>query len=108
MLSKRKTKKLLDYLEERDWSHTEQGEGYIEFSFYSPAGEDFNFSIKKDNLKTNLINYLSAFEWDEHVEFWVVASREGARGVPTLEYLLKDAKWIEEEFNKILEWIEEL
>lgn len=68
----------------------------IELEQYSPAGEDFSFAIDRNaDLVEQVEDYAENFDIDEHVEFWVKAKSEGARGVPSISELVEDAKDIE-------------
>lgn len=68
----------------------------IELEQYSPAGEDFSFTIDRNkDLVEQVEDYAENFDIDEHIEFWVNAKSEGARGVPSVRELVEDAKDIE-------------
>lgn len=68
-------------------------EELIEYSFYTPAGEDFCFVVSKPNEHGELWDYANNFDVDEHVELWM--DKRGKNGVPqTVRELVEDAEWI--------------
>lgn len=69
-------------------------DGYIEYQFYTPAGEDFSFTIPiTDDEQHELYKYAEEFDTDEHVELWI--NKRGQDGVPSsVRELVEDAEWI--------------
>ncbi|WP_304707991.1 hypothetical protein [uncultured Rikenella sp.] len=64
----------------------------FEFSQYTPAGQDFNFSVEmKDNAPSSLLEeierYYEAFDPDYEASLWVGDDGHGKRGAP---YHIKD------------------
>lgn len=58
---------------------------------YSPAGEDFGFSVEKENIIENIVNYAYDFDVDEHVKM-LVENMDTVRGVPqSVRTLVYDA-----------------
>lgn len=68
---------------------------------YSPAGEDFGFSICHNNDVQRAIKEISeyaedGFDIDEHIEMWIEAKHNGCKGIPKTIELVEDAKAIKE------------
>jgi putative lipoic acid-binding regulatory protein len=96
-------KSLIEKAEALDWKVTdsrecgftvEKGVTELEFSKYSPAGEDFSFSVSgrtQKELKDEIKNYVNDFDVDEHIELWIEARKNGVGGVPNIRELVKDA-----------------
>lgn len=81
--------------ENLDWTVREYEED-IELAKYSPAGEDFFFSVSKDNFLEEVINYSEYFDADEHAEMWV-NNMHTVKGVPqSIRTLIDDADAIKE------------
>ena len=81
--------------ENLDWTVREYEED-IELAKHSPAGEDFFFSVSKDNFLTEVINYAEDFDADEHAEMWV-ENMHTVSGVPqSIRTLIEDADAIKE------------
>lgn len=88
---------LVDAAEEIDWAvHIE--DDCIEFEKYSPAGEDFIFTIVGNDegaVAEKVREYAYDFDPDEHAEMWVES--RGKRGVPdSIRTLIDDADAIKE------------
>ena len=70
----------------------------IEFEKYSPAGEDFIFTITGNDearVAEQVREYAYDFDPDEHAEMWVES--RGKRGVPdSIRTLIDDADAIKE------------
>lgn len=72
-------------------------EDEIEFEKYSPAGEDFIFSITDtDDIPHAVWEYADDFDVDEHIEMWILARRSGTSGIPSTTELVEDARAIKE------------
>ncbi len=71
------------------------GRYYCDVSQHSPAGEDFNFTIEHDGTSQSfveaVVNYVRAFDADEHIEMWTRARNEGAQGVLEIRTIVRDA-----------------
>lgn len=77
---------------------------YWEFEKYSPAGEDFYFSITAETLpelKTELQNYYEYFDREDHVFELLEAKRHGFPGVPYLDTLVQDSHDIEDMLEEL-------
>ena len=83
-------KKLKRICENLDWNIREY-ETDIELAKYSPAGEDFFFTVNKTNFVDEVIIYAEEFDADEHAEMWVNNMHE-VKGVPqSIRTLIEDA-----------------
>ena len=77
------------------------GEMEFEFSKYSPAGEDFSFSVGGDcaeGIIDQIMSYAYEFDTEEHVKRLV-----GTRGAPNIKTLVKDADDIHDMLNELVE-----
>lgn len=82
--------------------HEENGE-YIDFAQYSPAGEDFSFTVSAKNCIQEVIEYAENFDADEHAEMWVKNMHE-TEGVPqSIRVLIDDAESIQEMLDNLAE-----
>ena len=73
-------------------------EKFVEFSQYSPAGEDFSFYVFYDDLTDlthELYTYWQDFDVEEHVKMWLDAKQNGVDDVPDVVTLVEDARAIE-------------
>ena len=87
-----------DAAERLGWKVYEDDSGVVEFEKYSPAGEDFIFSIEgiKDPYD-EVVGYLSDYDPDYHAEELIYFRHEGRargnmRGIPSCEVCVQDAK----------------
>lgn len=96
--------KITDIAEDLDWSVNVNG-NELEFSKYSPAGQDFNFCITADSLEEaveKMNEYCNNFDCSEETALWLDESGHGTNGVP---YDMKD---LYEDMEACLEMMEEL
>ena len=97
--------KLFDKAEELEWSIYVDEDGEIEFSKYSPAGEDFSFHIEGKNIVQEVKEYACNFDADEHAEMWV--NSRGKNGVPdSIRTLIDDADAIQTMLDELAETLE--
>ena len=96
-----------DVCESLDWSLYEDGDE-IELSKYSPAGEDFSFTVSADSFIEDVKRYASDFDIDEHIEMWISARRNGTSGVPSTRELVKDAEDIDKMLQELASKLAEL
>lgn len=73
----------------------------VELEKYSPAGEDFIMCVEIDDFPQRVSEYYDCFDVEEHVMMWIDAKRNGCRGVPDLETLMEDAKYIEKDIEDL-------
>lgn len=97
-MSQGKSKSISDKVrkiaEELDWNITEYDDGTVEFQQYSPAGEDFSFTVNAENAEQEIYQYYDDFDVDDHIEMWVEAKKNGVGGVPSIRRLVEDAEAI--------------
>ena len=87
-----KQRKICDKL---GWVLREDGK-YVDVFQYSPAGEDFFFTVAKRNFAQEVDQYADDFDADEHAEMWVEC-RTTVSGVPqSIRTLIDDADAIQE------------
>jgi hypothetical protein len=88
--------KIIEAAEKLDWTVKEYQDGTAEFSQYSPAGEDFSFTVNTENAAQEIYEYYDNFDVDDHIEMWVEAKQNGVAGVPSIRRLVEDAEAISE------------
>ena len=102
---------LKKYIEKQlDWSisdcHFSDWVGW-ELSQYSPAGEDFFFTIEHNNDIATAIkeicDYAYNFDQDKHIEMHIEARNNGFSGVPSTRELVEDADAIQNMLNELAE-----
>jgi hypothetical protein len=94
-------KKLRNKIESLGWNIYECSKTSYELSQYSPAGEDFGFSISGNNdkeLMQDIKDYYNYFDPEQHALMWV-----GSKGAPSLRILLNDADAIDEMLKKLVD-----
>ena len=89
-------KNLLAYIESLGWNVYRDGDGYVELSQYSSAGEDFLFTVSANNLIEDVKDYAESFDSEEQAAMWYDAKQRGIRCVPSLHELVEDADAIQE------------
>lgn len=78
------------------------GEKLVEFEKYSPAGEDFLFTVRYTHVSEipeKIRENYEDFDPEEHVMLW--ANSAGSNGVPSLRKLMEDADAIEEMIREL-------
>lgn len=99
--------RIIEIAEILDWKvNIDIESDYIEFSQYSPAGEDFSFTINTVNpekIIEGVIRYADDFDIDEHIEMWIEARKNDVSGIPSTRELVYDA----EEISKMLDTLAE-
>ena len=99
---KAKYKKVIEYL---GWQIREYDD-CIDICQMSPAGEDFYFTVGKDNFVKEVREYADNFDADEHAEMWVQA-RGKVEGVPqSIRVLIEDADTIKEMLDALARTLE--
>lgn len=89
-----------EYAEQLGWV-VDEDETMVELLKGSPAGEDFSFTVEKDDFVKNVEQFANTFDPDEHVAEWMVAKANGARGVPSARILVDDAEAIDEMLDEL-------
>lgn len=92
--------KLIEKAEDLEWSVTVD-DGLWEFEKYSPAGEDFVFSVDDPDIVAGVKDYYENFDPEEHATDMVIAKRNGFAGVPDLRTLCDDADAIDEMLHEL-------
>lgn len=108
--------KMLERAEELDWNCRKEeqaspfGNGqidyYIDFERYTPAGEDFLFTVfykKPEYLPREIMSYADDFDLNDHVLRWLEAKRNGDSSVPNVVELVDDGRWIQNELKILSE-----
>ena len=95
--------KYREVCESLDWSVHEYDDGTVELEKYSPAGEDFSFTVSSASPVDGIKEYAAEFDIDEHIEMWIEARHNGVRGVPSTRELVKDAEEIESMLKELSE-----
>lgn len=120
-------KAIIDAAEELGWSCTfdkqrrkvyndgkwdkEITEKYVEFSQFSPAGQDFSFDVWYDNLGEimyKVYEYYQDYDVEEEVLMWLEAKRNGIAGVPDVQTLVHDQEEIEQMILELAEAIKKV
>ena len=83
------------------WRVDEYDDGTVEFSQYSPAGEDFSFTVNAKEAAKEICEYYNDFDIDEHIEMWIDARENGVIGVPNTRRLVEDAEDIFEMLKEL-------
>lgn len=81
-------------------------ETYLELQFYTNAGEDFSFTVSKENFVNDVFRYSEEFDPEEHAEMWVEAKHDRSTNrtdIPHVFTLFEDAKWIQSFLKEIAE-----
>lgn len=95
-----KSGRLKKVCEKLGWSVYEEDEDYY-LSKYSPAGEDFGFSVSKDDPYKEVQEYSNNFDPDEHCIMWI-KEMNTVSGVPqSVRELINDAEAIAEMLDEL-------
>lgn len=93
-------RKLKQVCEKLNWNVYEY-ENDIELEKYSPAGENFIFSVNKKNCIEEIKKYILNFDADEHAEMWI-NNMHTVSGVPqSVRILINDADAIQDMLNEL-------
>ena len=106
MANKKWYEKVVDVCEDLGWTvyRDEELSKYWEFEKFSPAGEDFCFTVYAKNLvelKAELQSYYDYFDREDHVFELLEAKRNGFCGVPDLDTLVQDSQNIEDMLEEL-------
>ena len=103
--------RLIDKADELEWHVTKCDDGSYEFEKYSPAGEDFFFSVSADGpeeLCREVRRYANEFDTEEHITMWVEAKQSGRSGIPSIRRLVEDADDIDEMLSELADALEDV
>lgn len=87
-----KITKIKEIAERLGWRVSEYDDGTMDLSKYSPAGEDFSFTVNAKESEKEIYEFYNSFDVDEHVEMWIEARKSGTPGVPSTRELVEDAE----------------
>lgn len=110
--------KIIEIAEKLDWS-VDISEDYINFSTFSPAGQDFNVDISYDKdleledlyaeIGEKLYEYYKSYDPDYEASLWIGDDGHGKNGAPyKLSDLLKDMEWREQAILELYNGITKL
>ncbi len=100
------TDKLREVCERLDWTVHEYDNGDVDLEKYSPAGEDFIFSVELEDFVENVKKYAADFDQDEHIELWI--DSRGKNGVPSrVRELVEDAEAIDKMLQELATALQE-
>jgi len=97
--SKSITKKQRDICERLEWSIHEHENGTVDLEKYSPAGEDFIFTVEAKDFAREVWEYAEDFDIDEHIMLF--ANGAGKNGTPSIRRLCEDAEDIQEMLDEL-------
>ena len=89
--------------ESLDWNVEDEGED-LYISQYTPAGEDFGFSVNSATAKADIQKEAENFDVDEHVKMWI----DGPGAPSSIRALLEDAEWLESALWDLADAIKEI
>lgn len=104
-------KKIIEIAEKLGWK-VDVHENDINFSIYSPKGQDFNVNIDYDNelkgddlrvdVREKLYEFYESYDPYEEASFWIGCDGHGKNGAPYhLKDLINDMEWCEEAILKL-------
>lgn len=93
--------KYREICENLGWNINECDGGTVEVCQYSPAGEDFFFTVNIKNFTKEVDEYADDFDPDEHIAMWIEARKNGVAGVPTTRELVHDAEAIQKMLKEL-------
>ena len=95
--------KYRDIYEALEWKVTVCDDGTVELEQYTPAGEDFLFTVDIKDFPQEVERYAEDFDIDDHITMWLKAKDNGVAGVPSARELVHDAEAIQEMLNTLAE-----
>ena len=88
---------LREVAEPLGWNLTLLDNNDVEIGQYSPAGEDFAFTLYGDeDYVKQIIDFAHNFDVDDHVQMWI-----GGNGAPSISTLVDDARDIQNMLNEL-------
>lgn len=106
------SKSLRKMIEEADFSIQHEEKSTYYFSKYSPAGQDFGFSIDTgkniDEFAQNVLSYYEGFDVSAETYLWLGEDGHGRNGAPyDMRALYEDMEACEHIIYELYEIIEE-
>ena len=105
------TKERIEQIADKNGWKVFWDDGYAEFEKYSPAGEDFIFTVDttdEESIIPAIYDYAYIYyDADEHAEEWIKARDESATGVPDLRTLIEDADAIQDMLREFCDVLKE-
>ena len=102
---------LSDILDKHEWSVDYSDDGYIYFSKYSPAGQDFGFEVRgntMEELLDGIYNYYDNFDVSYETLLWLDDAGHGKNGAPyDMKDLYEDMEACEQNILELYELIKE-
>lgn len=103
--------KLIEKLEEHGFTVSHEGDEW-EFGKYSPAGQDFWFTVYADDmdeLAEKVLDYYENFDVSEEAYLWLDHSGHGKNGAPyDMKDVYEDMKSCEDYIDEVYEIIQEV
>lgn len=94
---------LIDICNKMGWNTScDPDDDMVEIGQGSPAGEDFSFTVSRENFVRDVVRYANNFDPDEHAEMWI-CNRSHTSGVPDASTLIEDAKAIKDMLDDLAE-----
>lgn len=104
---------LLNKARELDWNVSEINNGYITFSKFSPAGQDFSFNIEvTDNIEDfiqKIYDYYENYDVSYEAYLWLDNSGHGMNGAPyDIKDLYEDMEACESNVKELYDYLAEM
>lgn len=96
-------RKYREICEDLGWDVTVGNDGTVELEKYSPADEDFIFTVHMSNFVKEVEEYADDFDIDDHIAMWIEAKNNGTAGIPSTRELVHNAEAIKEMLNELAE-----
>lgn len=100
---------MLDKIDDMGWYiHVDDDGGSIELEKWTPAGEDFIFSIAGKDIAAEVKEYYEDFDPNEHAKMWV-ENMGTVNGVPKdIRTLIDDAEAIDSMLAELVDALLEM
>lgn len=95
--------KYWEICENLGWDVTVDSSGTVELEKYSPADEDFIFTVPVKDFVNAVEEYADDFDIDDHIAMWIEAKSNGVASVPGVRELVHDAEAIKKMLNELAE-----
>jgi hypothetical protein len=105
------TTELSNILDENEWGIDYEDDGSIYFSKYSPAGQDFGFSVHSntiEELAENIFDYYRGYDVSYEASLWLDDDGHGTNGAPyDMKDLYEDMEACEKNILELYELVKE-